>query len=77
VIITTAARRGSGLGGGSQKLFQFEAAWLEEEKCMEVVEAAWREAVGSGEMAVSDALKVVTSGLGQWRSNVLEIWRSG
>jgi hypothetical protein len=44
VIVTTDAGGGRSRCSGGQKLFRFEAAWLEEEKCPDVVETAWKEA---------------------------------
>jgi hypothetical protein len=71
VIITIEPRGGGRSREGGQHCFRFEAAWLEEEMCPEVVESAWKEAMGSGRTAVLDALKVVAGGLGHWSRNIL------
>lgn len=56
-------------GGGS---FRFEAAWIEEEKCREVIESAWLQATtGGGGLKVASALTEVASSLSNWSANAL------
>lgn len=65
-------------GSGSSG-FQFEAAWVEEEKCREVVASAWSHAAGAeGGSKVAAALTEVASSLSAWSTNTLgdmEKWR--
>ena len=56
-----------GKGGG----FRFEASWVGEENCGNIVEQAWVESMERGEGSVMAALKAVAGGLKNWSSNVL------
>lgn len=70
VIITT-DRKEQGDRREGPKLFRFEASWLEEEHCREVVQEAW-ERTRSGEIGkVADVLQGVASSLQNWSTNVL------
>jgi hypothetical protein len=71
VIICLEGRRREGGGRGARGGFRFEASWLEEEKCQEVVEEAWKMAVDGNAASVHDAIKAVASGLGHRSKNVL------
>jgi len=59
--------RKKGKGGG----FRFEASWVGEENCGNIVEQAWVESMERGEGSVMAALKAVAGGLKNWSSNVL------
>jgi hypothetical protein len=43
----------------SEPSFRFEAAWLQEDDCVEVVEEAWNSALGEGEIPMAAAVKEV------------------
>jgi hypothetical protein len=60
-------------GGGrpGEKGFKFEASWLKEDKCGEVVEDAWNQAMEQPSASVHDALKGVAVSLTNWSQNVL------
>ena len=47
--------------------YRFEAAWVEEEECKEVVKKAWREAKEEGPNPVAENLKRVSKELWQWK----------
>jgi hypothetical protein len=51
--------------------FRFEAAWLQEDDCVEVVEGAWNSALGDGEIPVAEAVKEVSRKLWLWDKEVL------
>lgn len=51
--------------------FHFEASWLEEEKCAEVVGEAWKAAMEAPQCSSHEALKEVARGLKHWSTNVL------
>jgi hypothetical protein len=55
----------------SEPSFQFEAAWLQEDDCVEVVEEAWNSALGEGEIPVAAAVKEVGRKLWLWDKEVL------
>jgi predicted transcriptional regulator len=57
---------GRGIGG-----FHFEANWLQEEKCGEVVEEAWKLAMEEPSQSTYNALKTVAASLSNWSHNVL------
>jgi hypothetical protein len=46
-------------GGRTGKPFRFEASWLEEEKCVDVVTDSWKSALEGGTTSVHEAIKVV------------------
>jgi hypothetical protein len=68
-IVTDQMLRG-GMRAQSRE-FRFEAAWLGEEKCAEVVGDAWKEAIGGSGNSISEAIKSVAGGLMNWSTNVL------
>jgi hypothetical protein len=51
--------------------FHFEASWLGEENCAEVVMEAWKSALEGGSNLVHTALGVVAGGSMDWSRNVL------
>jgi hypothetical protein len=51
--------------------FRFEAAWLHEEECAEIVENAWNTAFEEGECLMADAVKLVGRKLWLWDKEVL------
>jgi hypothetical protein len=59
-----------GRGRPGAKGFKFEASWLEE-KCAEVVEDAWKEAIQQPNTSTHNAIKVVAASLSNWSHNVL------
>ena len=73
--------------GPSSGGFKFEASWLGEEKCGEVVGESWKKAMNGQQRSAYDALKVVAGDLLDWSQNILgdlekrikkskKIWRS-
>ena len=56
----------------SERGFAFEASWLGEETCSEVVGDSWRAAMEEQGTTTLDALKSVASGLMNWSTNVQE-----
>jgi hypothetical protein len=70
LIITTERSIGGGGRYGSRS-FKFEANWLQEEKCREVVEEARKRAMEELDISTQNALKVVTASLSEWSHNVL------
>ena len=56
--------------GGAAKAFKFEAVWLQEETCRQVVEGAWGDGgdMGSG---LEEELRGVATSLEDWSTNVL------
>lgn len=57
--------------GSRRSRFKFEASWLEEEKCVQVVGDAWRRAMNAQQKGAYDALKLVAVDLTDWSRNVL------
>jgi exonuclease III len=51
--------------------FRFEARWLQEEGCDEIIEKAWKEGWVKGAVCVSDALKFVAANLQSWDDSVV------
>jgi hypothetical protein len=51
--------------------FRFEARWLQEEACDDLVKKAWGEAFMSGATDVKEGLKGVAGVLSDWNRNVL------
>jgi hypothetical protein len=51
--------------------FRFEARWLQEEACDDLVKKAWAEAFMSGATDVKEGLKGVAGVLSDWNRNVL------
>jgi hypothetical protein len=56
---------------GEEPSFRFEAAWLQEEDCVEVVEKAWNSAFEEGKCSVVEAVKHVGAKLWLWDKEVL------
>lgn len=54
------------------KPFKFEAAWLEEARCREVVQVAWEQGGAVDGVSMADAVKGIAGSLQDWSSNVLE-----
>jgi hypothetical protein len=69
IITTEKGVRGGGRVGVQS--FKFEASWLEEEKCGEVVGNAWQRAMEEPNTSTQQALKMVADGLLDWSHNVL------
>jgi exonuclease III len=63
----------SGLGRrtGGPRPFRFEAAWLEEENCREVVQNAWEREVQGRGGNVTDAIQGVAADLKDWNKSSL------
>lgn len=59
-------RRAGGHAG-----FRFEAAWVEEDRCKEIVKEAWGRSGERGDRTVSEALVLAAGELAAWRSDVL------
>jgi uncharacterized membrane protein len=57
--------------------FKFEASWLEQERCAEVVEDAWKRAMELTNVSAHDALKVVAASLAVGAITCWETWRGG
>jgi hypothetical protein len=51
--------------------FKFEARWLQEEGCAELVEKAWTEAFSAGSLTVKEGLQDVSWVIWDWDKNVL------
>jgi hypothetical protein len=51
--------------------FRFEACWLQEEGCDEVIEKAWKDGWDRGGQNVPDALRSVANHLQSWDENVV------
>lgn len=51
--------------------FRFEAWWLHEEGCAEMITNAWQEAFGAGAATVSEGVDDVARVLTDWNRNVL------
>ena len=68
IILTETERHNHRRKGGG---FRFEASWIEEEKCKDIVERTWKDALEQGEGSVVGALKAVAGGLKNWSSNIL------
>jgi hypothetical protein len=62
-LIITTENQFRGCGRKGPGCFRFEASWLEEEQCAEVVKEAWRKAMEGAEQTSYDAIKVVAAGL--------------
>ena len=75
VIISTERRAERGVQGS--KPFFFEASWLEEEKCAEVVMEGWEQGMDEGPSPVEQLVGRVASNLSCWSPNVLGAGRSG
>lgn len=54
-----------------EKSFRFEARWIQEEGCEEVIKNAWIAAGRQGENNTSGKLQVVARELKDWDTNVL------
>ena len=72
VIVTTLRLLERGAGG--VRSFAFEAGWLVEERCEEVVKEGWEQGVAEGLTMVHNLVKKVSGGLNSWSSNVLGAW---
>jgi hypothetical protein len=44
-------------GDGGGKTFQFEARWLQEEQCEQIITEAWNDAFSDGASKVGEAVK--------------------
>ncbi|XP_040988956.1 uncharacterized protein LOC121236574 [Juglans microcarpa x Juglans regia] len=56
-----------GLARRRSKLFRFEAMWIEEDECEEVISRHWQEAAGGNNlMAISKKIKACSRGLEVW-----------
>jgi hypothetical protein len=53
------------------RCFKFEARWLQEESCEDLVKKSWDEAFLLGATEVKDGLKGVAGVLTDWNQNVL------
>lgn len=69
VIMTGSLIRSQEVGG--ERPFHFEARWVEEEHCDQVVKDAWELAARNGSGNIYDALGIVAGGLWEWSVNVL------
>ena len=56
---------------GAREQPKFEASWLEEDQCEEVVHNAWHMAFLSGDVAIADAFRKVGAELQSWSKEVL------
>jgi hypothetical protein len=56
------------------RLFFFEAGWLEEEQCVEVVKEGWDQGMAKGLTRVNRLVGRVAGNLSCWSSNVLGVW---
>lgn len=56
---------------GGDRAFKFEASWLMEDNCADVVAAAWAASDVWGEGRVMDKLRSVANSLYSWNVNVL------
>ena len=72
VIISTERRAERRVQGS--KPFFFEAGWLEEEKCAEVVKEGWEQGMDEGLSTVEQLVGQVASNLPCWSSDVLVGW---
>jgi hypothetical protein len=75
VIITIEGQPQMGRRWERNGNFHFEASWLGEERCADVVTKAWKGAMEGSSSSVHTTLKVVAGGLLDWSRNVLGIWR--
>jgi len=57
--------------GRGTKPFHFEASWLAEDKCADVVTDSWKTATEGGMSSFYEAIKAVTNSLNDWSTNVL------
>lgn len=71
VIISLEGGAGQGRANGGPRTFKFEASWLKEEQCADVVMEAWEAGSAWGEGRVVDKLKSVAHSLHSWNVNVL------
>lgn len=71
MIIVTDRPPYAHFGGSTGKPFRFEASWLAEEKCAEVVADSWKAAMEGGPASVHEAVMAVAGSLSDWSSNVL------
>lgn len=70
VIINTEPAEGRRLDGVGDGVFRFEAHWLQEESCRQVVQEAWTASEGSGG-DLGEKIRGVAAGLKDWSVNVL------
>ncbi|KAK1650518.1 hypothetical protein QYE76_068323 [Lolium multiflorum] len=71
VVVEIDEDRREGCGGGGERPFRFEAAWMVEENCKVVIRNAWeREAIGRGGK-VMNAIKGVAADLQDWKKSSL------
>lgn len=71
LIISTSREDGGKRTRRKGGCFQFEASWLEEEKCGQVVLDSWKGAFERGASTCHEALEGVGKGLMDWSRNVL------
>lgn len=72
VIIHTTVEDDPQQHGGAGGGFRFEAAWVDEERCREIIKEAWAASPGgAGGVRVAEALKSVAGSLSSWSTNVL------
>lgn len=56
----------------SARGFRFEAVWVEEDQCREIIKEVWGSSCGGADGGkVADGLKEVAASLSNWSSNVL------
>jgi hypothetical protein len=71
IIVSTEIPTPRGRRRAENHPFHFEASWLGEEKCVEVVMDAWKGALEGDSTSVHAALGVVAGGLMDWSRNLL------
>jgi len=71
IIISTKKDEGGKRKASGGLAFHFEASWLKEDRCEEVVCDAWGEALQNGMSKSHDALRTMASCLQQWSDHVL------
>jgi hypothetical protein len=71
IIVKLDGENTSHIVGQNKHTFRFEAQWLNEEGCAELVEKAWAESFGAGSQTVGEGLQDVSKVLDNWNRNVL------
>jgi hypothetical protein len=71
VILVLGGRNNVPVRGPITNVFKFEARWIQEEGCAELIEKAWIDSFSVGSQTVKEGLKDVSRILGDWSRNVL------
>jgi hypothetical protein len=71
VILVLDVRNNVPARGPNTNVFRFEARWIQEEGCAELIEKTWVDSFSAGSQTMKEGLKDVSRILDDWSKNVL------